>query len=103
LKHPRHKSDVRNSRITLQGRNAGGPFGRYDTEVKPKVEPETFTFLADLRMNNRKAWMDEHRAERDNALRNFTGIAMTLHDYAKRFDPYLAEARHKPEAFSKPE
>ncbi|WP_245541174.1 DUF2461 family protein [Yoonia vestfoldensis] len=34
------------------------------------VEPETFTFLADLAINNRKVWMDEHRAERDDALRN---------------------------------
>lgn len=60
------------------------------------VEPETFTFLADLAMNNRKAWMDEHRGERDDALRNFTGIAMTLHDYADRFDPFVAEAGIKP-------
>jgi len=60
------------------------------------VEPETFTFLADLGMNNRKAWMDEHREERDDALRNFTGIAMTLHDYADRFDPFVADAGIKP-------
>jgi uncharacterized protein (TIGR02453 family) len=60
------------------------------------VEPETLTFLAELAMNNRKAWMDEHRAERDDALRNFTGIAMTLHDYADRFDPFVAEAGIKP-------
>jgi len=60
------------------------------------VEPETFTFLADLGMNNHKAWMDEHREERDDALRNFTGIAMTLHDYADRFDPFVAEAGIKP-------
>jgi len=60
------------------------------------VEPETFTFLGDLAMNNRKAWMDEHRAERDDALRNFTGIAITLHDYADRFDPYVAQALIKP-------
>jgi uncharacterized protein (TIGR02453 family) len=60
------------------------------------VEPETFRFLADLAVNNRKAWMDEHRDERDAALRNFTGIAMTLHDYADRFDPFLAEAGIKP-------
>ncbi len=60
------------------------------------VEPETFTFLADLGMNNRKAWMDGHRDERDDALRNFAGIAMTLHDYADRFDPFVAEAGIKP-------
>ena len=60
------------------------------------VEPETFKFLADLAMNNRKAWMDEHRAERDDALRNFTGIAMMLHDYADRFDPFVAGAGIKP-------
>lgn len=60
------------------------------------VEPETFAFLADLGMNNRKAWMDEHREERDDALRNFAGIAMTLHDYADRFDPFVAEAGIKP-------
>lgn len=60
------------------------------------VEPETFTFLADLASNNRKAWMDTHREERDDALRNFTGIAMTLHDYADRFDPYLSEVKIKP-------
>ena len=60
------------------------------------VEPETFTFLADLARNNRKAWMDEHREERDDALRNFTGIAITLHDYADRFDPYVADAKIKP-------
>jgi uncharacterized protein (TIGR02453 family) len=60
------------------------------------VEPETFTFLADLATNNRKAWMDEHREERDDAMRNFTGIAMTLHDYADRFDPFVAEAGIKP-------
>ncbi len=60
------------------------------------VEPETFAFLADLAMNNRKAWMDEHRVECDDARRNFTGIAMTLHDYADRFDHFLADARNKP-------
>jgi len=60
------------------------------------VEPETFTFLAGLGMNNRKAWMDEHREERDDALRNFTGIAITLHDYADRFDPFVADAGFKP-------
>lgn len=60
------------------------------------IEPETFAFLADLAKNNRKAWMDAHRPERDDALRNFTGVAMTLHDYADRFDPYVAEARIKP-------
>ncbi|AXI45788.1 TIGR02453 family protein [Sulfitobacter sp. SK012] len=60
------------------------------------VEPETFTFLADLAANNRKVWMDAHREERDDALRNFTGIATTLHDYAGRFDHNVAEARIKP-------
>ena len=60
------------------------------------VEPETFTFLADLAMNNRKAWMDQHRGARDDAMRNFTGIAMTLHDYADRYDPFVAEAGIKP-------
>lgn len=60
------------------------------------VEPETFEFLTDLANNNRKVWMDAHREERDDALRNFTGIAMTLHDYADRFDPYVAEAKIKP-------
>lgn len=66
------------------------------------VEPETFMFLADLAMNNRKVWMDAHREERDDALRNFTGIAMTLHDYADRFDPYVAEAKIKPkQSYSK--
>lgn len=60
------------------------------------VEPETFTFLADLAQNNRKAWMDANREERDDAMRNFTGIAMTLHDYADRFDPFVADAGIKP-------
>ena len=60
------------------------------------VDPETLTFLADLATNNRKAWMDAHRVERDDAMRNFTGIATTLHDYADRFDPLVAEARIKP-------
>jgi uncharacterized protein (TIGR02453 family) len=60
------------------------------------VEPETFTFLADLAKNNRKAWMDDHRVEFDDAWRNFTGIAMTLHDYADRFDPLVADAKSKP-------
>jgi uncharacterized protein (TIGR02453 family) len=66
------------------------------------VEPETFTFLAELAANNRKIWMDAHREARDDALRNFTGIAMTLHDYADRFDPYVAEAKIKPkQSYSK--
>ena len=66
------------------------------------VEPETFAFLADLASNNRKVWMDAHREERDDALRNFTGIATTLHDYAGRFDPHVAEARIKPkQSYSK--
>ncbi len=66
------------------------------------IEPETFTFLADLASNNRKAWMDAHRVERDDALRNFAGIAMTLHDYADRFDPFVADARIKPkQSFTK--
>lgn len=60
------------------------------------VEPETFTFLADLGVNNRKAWMDEHRDERNDAMRNFTGIAITLHDYSDRFDSFVAETRSKP-------
>jgi uncharacterized protein (TIGR02453 family) len=60
------------------------------------VEPETFTFLKDLAMNNRKAWMDENRVERDDAMRNFSGIAMTLHDYADRFDHFVADAKIKP-------
>jgi uncharacterized protein (TIGR02453 family) len=63
---------------------------------RPLVEPETFTFLEDLAKNNKKAWMDAHREERDDAMRNFTGIAMTLHDYADRFDPFVAEAGIKP-------
>jgi uncharacterized protein (TIGR02453 family) len=66
------------------------------------VEPETFLFLANLAMNNRKSWMDAHREERDDAQRNFMGIAMTLHDYAHRFDPYVAEASIKPkQSYSK--
>lgn len=66
------------------------------------VEPETFTFLADLAKNNRKVWMDANREDRDDALRNFTGIAITLHDYADRFDSYVAEAKIKPrQSFSK--
>ncbi len=60
------------------------------------VEPETFEFLTDLAANNRKVWLDGHREERDDALRNFTGIAMTLHDYADRFDPFVAEVGIKP-------
>ena len=60
------------------------------------VEPETFIFLTNLAINNRKAWMDQHRSERDDALRNFTGIATTLHDYAHRFDYLVADARSKP-------
>ena len=60
------------------------------------VEPETFTFLADLSKNNRKAWMDTNREERNDAQRNFTGIAMTLHDYADRFDHSVADAGIKP-------
>lgn len=60
------------------------------------VEPETFEFLTDLAENNRKVWLDAHRDLRDDAMRNFTGIAMTLHDYADRFDPYVAEALIKP-------
>lgn len=66
------------------------------------VEPETFKFLADLAINNRKIWMDEHRVERNDALRNFTGIAITLHDYAHRFDHFVADAKIKPkQSFSK--
>ena len=66
------------------------------------VEPETFLFLENLEANNRKAWMDAHREDRDDALRNFTGIAITLHDYADRFDPYVAEAKFKPkQSYSK--
>lgn len=60
------------------------------------VEPETFTFLTDLKLNNRKAWVDEHREERDDAMRNFTGIAITLHDYSDRYDSFVAETRSKP-------
>lgn len=66
------------------------------------VEPETFAFLADLQLNNRKAWMDDNRARRDDAMRNFTGIAMTLHDYAGRYDSFVAAARTKPkQSYSK--
>jgi uncharacterized protein (TIGR02453 family) len=66
------------------------------------VEPETFTFLADLAANNRKAWMDAHRNERDDAMRNFTGIATTLHDYAERFDHNVADTKIKPkQSYSK--
>jgi uncharacterized protein (TIGR02453 family) len=66
------------------------------------VEPETFTFLADLAANNRKAWMDANREDRDDALRNFTGMAITLYDYADRFDPYMAETKFNPrQSYSK--
>jgi hypothetical protein len=66
------------------------------------VEPETFTFLVDLASNNRKAWMDAHREERDGAMRNFTGMATTLHDYADQFDRNAADARIKPkQSYSK--
>jgi len=60
------------------------------------VEPETFTFLTDLAANNKKVWLDANREERDDAMRNFAGIAMTLHDYADRFDPFVADAKIKP-------
>lgn len=60
------------------------------------VEPETFTFLTDLAANNRKVWLDANRDARDDAMRNFAGIAMTLHDYADRFDPFVADAGIKP-------
>ena len=60
------------------------------------VEPETFTFLTELAAHNRKTWMDEHREEFDDARRNFTGMAITLHSYADRFDPFVAEAKSKP-------
>ena len=60
------------------------------------VEPETFTFLKNLAANNRKIWMYAHREARDDALRNFTGIAATLHDYADRFDHNVAATRIKP-------
>ncbi|MEP4199250.1 MAG: DUF2461 domain-containing protein [Aliishimia sp.] len=66
------------------------------------VEPETFTFLADLAQNNRKAWIDQHREEFGDARRNFTGIAMTLHSYAERFDIDVAESQCKPkQSYSK--
>ena len=60
------------------------------------VEPETFMFLADVATKNRKAWMDTHREERDDALRNVAGIVTKLHGYARSFDPKVAEARIKP-------
>lgn len=60
------------------------------------IEEETFTFLRELAQNNRKAWVDEHREERDDALRNFTGAAQTLHDYAHRFDTFVADSISKP-------
>jgi uncharacterized protein (TIGR02453 family) len=73
-----------------------------DSGAANMVEPETFSFLANLIANNRKAWMDAHREERDDALRNFTGIAITLHDYADRFDHNVAEAKIKPkQSYSK--
>lgn len=66
------------------------------------VEPETFTFLADLAINNSKVWMDKHKSERDEVMRNFTGIATTLHNYAHRFDYLVADARSKPkQSFTK--
>ena len=46
--------------------------------------------------------MDANREARDDALRNFTGIATTLHDYADRFDHNVADARIKPkQSFSR--
>ncbi|MGJ8610020.1 MAG: DUF2461 family protein [Octadecabacter sp.] len=60
------------------------------------VEPETFAFLSDLAANNKKAWLDANREARDDAMRNFTGMAMTLHDYADRFDHDVADTRLKP-------
>ena len=66
------------------------------------VEPETFKFLADLAINNSKVWMDKHKSERDEVMRNFTGIATTLHHYAHRFDYLVADARSKPkQSFTK--
>jgi len=60
------------------------------------IEPETFTFLTDLALNNRKAWVDEHREERDDAMRNFAGVAQSLHDYSDRFDTLVADTKSKP-------
>lgn len=60
------------------------------------IEPETFTFLTELALNNRKAWVDEHREERDDALRNFTGVAQTLYDYSDRFDSVVSDKVSKP-------
>lgn len=60
------------------------------------VEPETLEFLTDLAANNRKVWMDANREERDDAMRNFTGIAKTLHDYSHRYDHNVADAGIKP-------
>ncbi|MFT6774522.1 MAG: hypothetical protein ACJA1L_002234 [Paracoccaceae bacterium] len=60
------------------------------------VDPETFAFLAALAQNNRKAWMTEHRAEWDDARRNFTGIATSLHSHAARWDHALAGAKINP-------
>ena len=66
------------------------------------IEPETFTFLTDLAANNRKIWMNENREDRDDALRNFTGIASTLHDYADRFNHDVAAKKSKPkQSYSK--
>jgi uncharacterized protein (TIGR02453 family) len=60
------------------------------------VEPEAFSFLTDLKLNNRKARVDEHREERDDAMRNFVGIAITLHDYSDRYDSFVSGGRSKP-------
>jgi uncharacterized protein (TIGR02453 family) len=71
-------------------------------ETAVMVDPETFQFLTDLAANNRKVWMDANREARDDALRNFTGIATTLHDYADRFDHSVAQTRIKPkQSYSK--
>jgi uncharacterized protein (TIGR02453 family) len=66
------------------------------------VEPETFSFLTNLAKNNRKTWVDSNRSAFDDARRNFIGIATTLHDYAERFDPDVADTKSKPkQSYSK--
>jgi uncharacterized protein (TIGR02453 family) len=91
-------SQLGHSGLFFQGcdDNAVALRGDCKTGVAPMVEPETFAFLTDLAVNNRKVWLDEHRPERDDAMRNFTGIAITLHDYAERYDHSVADARLKP-------
>jgi len=57
------------------------------------IQISTFRFLSELKTNNSKFWVDQHRAESDAAKADVAAMAGELIDRLGKIDPTIKEAR----------